>query len=147
MLKSGEKFVNSPAKCEDPIKSALKFARDYKINKFASQLDKFKYANDYSTLKFSHKQLNSSLLFLFRFENNCICFKNNSELVRPVPFTFNRIKYKNLCDIKLKSQDGQVFQAHKCILVARMEYFKLMLSGFWMEVRAHLLTSHSVSSY
>lgn len=49
---------------------------------------------------------------------------------------FNRSEFKNLCDIKLKSQDGSTFLAHKCILAARVEYFKGILGGSWREVNS-----------
>lgn len=69
----------------------------------------------------------------FRYENECI-FAKESVNARPMRLNFNRMKCKQLYDMKVKSQDGQIFNVHKCILVARMEYFRLMLSGYWKEV-------------
>ena len=38
-------------------------------------------------------------------------------------------------DVKLECNDGQIFQCNKCLLVARLEYFRHMfLSGVWLEV-------------
>lgn len=37
-------------------------------------------------------------------------------------------------DVNVKSNDGRVVKAHKCILAARLEYFNNLLSGRWNEV-------------
>lgn len=34
----------------------------------------------------------------------------------------------------VESEDGHMFQCHKCVLVARLEYFHSMLATGWMEV-------------
>ncbi|KAL4233187.1 hypothetical protein ACF0H5_007871 [Mactra antiquata] len=50
---------------------------------------------------------------------------------------FDRNKLKDskweLYDVSIKSEDGVIFQCHKCILVARLEYFHSMLASGWME--------------
>lgn len=67
--------------------------------------------------------------FMIDPDGDCII---NREVI-PFP-SYDRSKFPFLYDMKLKSKDGNIFQAHKCILVARLEYFKLMLSGNWIEV-------------
>lgn len=37
-------------------------------------------------------------------------------------------------DVDIKSNDGKILKAHKCMLAARMEYFSNLLSARWSEV-------------
>jgi hypothetical protein len=39
-----------------------------------------------------------------------------------------------LYDVRIRSEDGKELRAHKCVLVARLDYFHNMLSGRWVEV-------------
>lgn len=39
-----------------------------------------------------------------------------------------------LYDVTVKSEDGVMFHCHRCVLVARLEYFHSMLATGWMEV-------------
>ncbi|ODM97386.1 Inhibitor of Bruton tyrosine kinase [Orchesella cincta] len=43
---------------------------------------------------------------------------------------FNRVE-GDMCDVYLESSDKVLIQAHKCILVARVEYFRSMFSVNW----------------
>jgi len=48
---------------------------------------------------------------------------------------FDRNSFKSLYDVSLESENGSIFQAHKCMLVARTDYFSSMLnSNAWLEV-------------
>jgi len=38
-----------------------------------------------------------------------------------------------LSDVKIEAEDGSLFYCHKCILFARLDYFKGMFSSPWME--------------
>jgi hypothetical protein len=49
------------------------------------------------------------------------------------PF-MRRDDFQNLYDVRIRSEDGQELRAHKCVLVARLDYFRSMLSGSWVEV-------------
>ncbi|XP_013381620.1 inhibitor of Bruton tyrosine kinase-like [Lingula anatina] len=46
---------------------------------------------------------------------------------------FDRKKYPILRDVCIKADDSHTVQAHKCILVARLEYFHSMLASGWVE--------------
>ncbi|CAC5394250.1 unnamed protein product [Mytilus coruscus] len=46
---------------------------------------------------------------------------------------FDRQREKGLYDVCIQSEDGVEFMCHKCILVARLEYFQSMLSCGWVE--------------
>lgn len=47
--------------------------------------------------------------------------------------SYDRCSFSQLCDVNLLSSDGSVFRCHKCILIARLDYFHSMLSTFWAE--------------
>lgn len=47
--------------------------------------------------------------------------------------SFNRNSLTKLYDVNLISSDGSVFHCHKCILIARLDYFHSMLSTAWIE--------------
>lgn len=49
-------------------------------------------------------------------------------------FRLNRQDFLDLYDITIKCENNQELRAHKCILVARLEYFRLMFSHNWSEV-------------
>ena len=41
--------------------------------------------------------------------------------------------------MSIQSEDGEMFHCHKCVLVARLEYFHSMLASGWMEVKRFVL--------
>ncbi|XP_071480582.1 inhibitor of Bruton tyrosine kinase-like [Diadema antillarum] len=49
------------------------------------------------------------------------------------PLCFERSAFPHLCDVVLRSEEGALFPCHKCILVARLDYFQSMLGCGWME--------------
>ncbi|XP_070564360.1 inhibitor of Bruton tyrosine kinase-like [Ptychodera flava] len=54
--------------------------------------------------------------------------KKSSKIIR-----FDRNKYKSLYDVSIETADGLVIDCHKCVLVARLEYFHSMLGSGWIE--------------
>ncbi|EDW58880.1 inhibitor of Bruton tyrosine kinase [Drosophila virilis] len=44
-----------------------------------------------------------------------------------------RSHHPELYDIRIVCEDGQVLEAHKCVLVARLEYFEMMFMHSWAE--------------
>ena len=44
-----------------------------------------------------------------------------------------------LYDVSIESEDGEMFHCHKCVLVARLEYFHSMLASGWMEVNSFFI--------
>ncbi|XP_041107151.1 inhibitor of Bruton tyrosine kinase isoform X2 [Polyodon spathula] len=46
---------------------------------------------------------------------------------------FNRKKSSYMSDVTLRSEDGKDFPCHKCVLCARLEYFRSMLGSCWIE--------------
>lgn len=49
------------------------------------------------------------------------------------PLRFDRSKLSDLYDITIQSEDGTEVCCHRCVLVARLEYFHSMLSSGWVE--------------
>ncbi|XP_036999672.2 inhibitor of Bruton tyrosine kinase [Artibeus jamaicensis] len=79
--------------------------------------------------KFGFSTLSSRLEGV-RFENekiNVIAKKTGN---KP---KLNQEKCSFLCDVTMKSVDGKEFPCHKCVLCARLEYFRSMLSSSWIE--------------
>ena len=56
----------------------------------------------------------------------------------------------SLYDVCIKGEDGVSVQCHKCVLVARLEYFRSMLGSGWVEVSVtntnHFLCLYKVKS-
>ncbi|XP_030377175.1 inhibitor of Bruton tyrosine kinase isoform X2 [Scaptodrosophila lebanonensis] len=56
---------------------------------------------------------------------------------RPFPrIRFNRLRrtdFPELYDLRIKCEGGDILEAHKCILVARLEYFEMMFMHSWAE--------------
>ncbi|XP_078373752.1 inhibitor of Bruton tyrosine kinase-like isoform X1 [Oculina patagonica] len=46
---------------------------------------------------------------------------------------FSRLNCPELYDVVIVSEDGTELKCHKCILVARLEYFRSMLASGWLE--------------
>ncbi|KAH8253689.1 hypothetical protein KR032_006546 [Drosophila birchii] len=45
----------------------------------------------------------------------------------------HRSDFPELYDVKIVCEDGKVLEAHKCMLVARLEYFEMMFMHMWAE--------------
>ncbi|XP_058422699.1 inhibitor of Bruton tyrosine kinase isoform X8 [Diceros bicornis minor] len=65
-----------------------------------------------------------------RFENEKINIIDKKSGNKP---KLNQKKCSFLCDVTMKSVDGKEFPCHKCVLCARLEYFRSMLSSSWIE--------------
>ncbi|KAG7158760.1 Inhibitor of Bruton tyrosine kinase-like [Homarus americanus] len=50
--------------------------------------------------------------------------------------TYSREKHQELWDVMIRSKNGEVLGAHKCILAAKLEYFHCMFGASWMETTA-----------
>ncbi|XP_058422692.1 inhibitor of Bruton tyrosine kinase isoform X1 [Diceros bicornis minor] len=79
--------------------------------------------------KFGFSNL-SSRLDGVRFENEKINIIDKKSGNKP---KLNQKKCSFLCDVTMKSVDGKEFPCHKCVLCARLEYFRSMLSSSWIE--------------
>ncbi|CAH1798653.1 unnamed protein product [Owenia fusiformis] len=51
----------------------------------------------------------------------------------PPSLRLDRTKLRSLYDVEIKSEDGLTIKCHKCVLVARLEYFHSMLATGWVE--------------
>lgn len=73
------------------------------------------------------------LLENFSFHGDIIKRKNDKPLLRQVP-KFDRNSYQEYYDVRIKTKNGKELMAHKCVLVARMEYFGNLFSVRWAQV-------------
>jgi hypothetical protein len=48
-------------------------------------------------------------------------------------FCFSRLTYRELYDCQIDCNNEQIIKCHKCILVARSEFFRNMFLGSWLE--------------
>lgn len=86
--------------------------------------------------------MNSRLYLLSSFYDPNLNFFNSRGSSKKQSFQLSRHDCPQLHDITLKCADNRELKAHKCILVARMEYFQLMFRNNWSEVKCtglHLL--------
>ncbi|KAF4025064.1 hypothetical protein G4228_017062 [Cervus hanglu yarkandensis] len=91
---------------DDPVKMLQNVAKKFGLSNLSSRLDGVRYENE---------------------EISIIAKKTGS---KP---KLNQKKCSFLCDVTMKSVDGKEFPCHKCILCARLEYFRSMLSSSWIE--------------
>lgn len=95
-------------------------AKTLEISSLVSELEKLEMVDGYIQLKYGYHQRDLKLN----------CWSN-----------YCREMYQDLWDVMIQSKSGDVLGAHKCILAARLEYFKCMFSASWMEA----LSSRSLS--
>lgn len=65
----------------------------------------------------------------------------------PKKCSFPRLKrtcYPNLYDVTIQCDNNQQFQAHKCVLVTKLEYFSLMFNHAWSEKHCINLSTISI---
>ncbi|XP_014665632.1 PREDICTED: inhibitor of Bruton tyrosine kinase-like [Priapulus caudatus] len=59
--------------------------------------------------------------------------QSTGKMVHCKDFTFSRNQFPELHDVTLQAQDDSTISCHKCVLVARLEYFHSMLTSGWIE--------------
>nr|XP_005596865.2 inhibitor of Bruton tyrosine kinase isoform X3 [Equus caballus] len=91
---------------DDPVKMLQNIAKKFGFSNLSSRLDGVRFENE---------------------EINVIA-KNTGNKQK-----LNQKKCSFLCDVTMKSVDGKEFPCHKCVLCARLEYFRSMLSSSWIE--------------
>lgn len=84
---------------------------------------------------------------MFRHLPPFICKKKSS--LQPVIFSTSVYIYHSLYmylvpraslyDVAIEGEDGHVVHCHKCIAVARLEYFHSMMARGWIEVKTCML--------
>jgi BTB/POZ domain len=57
-----------------------------------------------------------------------------TERITPTDLSFERASGSEFCDVRIRSEDGKEFDAHRVVLSARLEYFRAMFSCGWIEV-------------
>ena len=69
-----------------------------------------------------------------RYEDGHIKLKQDCQLSHLKTPILRRQDHQYLYDVRIRSEEGKELQAHKCVLVARLEYFHSMFCGSWVEV-------------
>ncbi|XP_033126307.1 inhibitor of Bruton tyrosine kinase-like isoform X2 [Anneissia japonica] len=87
-----------------PVKLLQNAAKQFKVSQLVQRLDGVKVQNGQLHFKKSGKKL-----------------------------SYNRNRCSYLSDVILEAEGGTTFRCHKCILVARLEYFNSMLASDWIE--------------
>ena len=75
-----------------------------------------------------------TIMFDFRYEDGHIKLKQDCQFSHLKIPMLKREEHQHLYDTRIRSEEGKELRAHKCVLVARLEYFHSMLSGSWFEV-------------
>ncbi|KAK3098977.1 hypothetical protein FSP39_024899 [Pinctada imbricata] len=91
----------------NPVEMLKEAARKFGIKSLARKLDTVKFVN--GRVEATNKVMQKTVL------------------------KFDRYKFKDLHDVSIASTDNVIIQCHKCVLVARLEYFHSMLASGWME--------------
>lgn len=73
----------------------------------------------------------------FYIDEGAVCLKSNVPRCAS-SLSLDRCKLRELYNIKLECSDGAVLGAHKCVLVARVEFFRSMLFSRWAETESSL---------
>lgn len=88
--------------------------------------------------RFGVKQLVKKLDSV-RLRDGYVQLVSGKSIARSQP-RFDHSKHAKLCDVIIKSSvDNSTMAAHKCILVARLEYFHSMLASGWIEVSVDII--------
>ncbi|XP_056421935.1 inhibitor of Bruton tyrosine kinase isoform X2 [Hyla sarda] len=102
-LSKKSKYVNEES---SPVKMLQNLAKKFGMSNLCSRLDGVRY------------------------ENGAVNVVHNKSGNGP-GFTLKKCSY--LCDVTIRSEDGKELDCHKCVLCARLEYFRIMLSSTWIE--------------
>uniref|UniRef100_A0A1B6DWT5 BTB domain-containing protein n=1 Tax=Clastoptera arizonana TaxID=38151 RepID=A0A1B6DWT5_9HEMI len=94
---------------QDILKEAFEFAKKYKLDGLVKRLQSVRY------------------------EEGKILLKDGCMLLESSPPQMERKLFPEYYDVKMASNDGAIFKAHKCVMAARLEYFHSMLAGNWIE--------------
>lgn len=101
--------ANSRGKAKDPVRMLQECAKKYGVVSLQKLLDDYYYIDG--------------------------CVKCKAERHnRPKIIKFDRMCYPEFYDVKIKTKNGKEITAHKCVLVARLEYFSNLFSVRWAEV-------------
>ena len=74
---------------------------------------------------------NEPIIIQVKLVNNRVV---TTERITPTALSFDRASGREFYDVRIRSEDGKVFDAHRVVLSARLEYFRAMFSCGWIEV-------------
>lgn len=103
-----------------------------KVNSRNKNLNPLGFLKDAAKI-FSLADLIEKLDCLF-YDNGYICKNKNRKMDASKWPTFQRNNFANISDVSFKTEDGKIVKGHKCVLVARSEYFNCLINKGWLEV-------------
>lgn len=141
------KYVYTAKLKSDHIRNSLKTAKINSENSFIKFLadfkelavDKFGFTElksvfDQNVYTRNLKELNINLKSIEeRYEIMADFIIKLANSIQNKTLRFKRLSYQELWDFQIECNNNQFIKCHKCILIARSEYFKNMMMGFWME--------------
>lgn len=86
----------------NPINMLIEAAKQFSITNLVTKLSVLKYANGAIEIVSS----------------------KGTDCYKPSPLKFSRKSFPEFYDVKITSEDGIEFSAHRCVLAARLEYFR-----------------------
>ena len=129
--KSALSIYNNTNQSSKKKKEKILNIKDENMPKSKKSMDPIKIMNKYAK-KFGVKDFDN-----FNGSFNEICYTTYIDNSKDLKFF--RSKFNDLSDITIVCENGGKIDAHKIVLVARLEYFRAMLGSSWLE------TSGSVS--
>lgn len=122
VLNSANESINNTKPIKDPIRMLQEASKTFELDDL-------------------HKFLKKAYIC-----DNCIATKNNyCSSIRP--FKFDRHNFPELCNVTLRTMDNKIVKVHKCILVAKMEYFNNLFSMRWKEVSRTFFKTSIIAIY
>jgi hypothetical protein len=119
----------------------LKFNNIQNVNQMNKYLQQFKELADKFHLVDLKKQLIDELLKKLKqneITKNETQFRqfietNVNVLSARLKVNYKRLKFENLYDCEIKCNNDEIIKCHKCVLIARSDYFSNMFEGYWIE--------------
>jgi hypothetical protein len=84
-------------------------------------------------IKDSNERLDTISDFLFKLINQPCASKSETFPSKRKSLKYNRSSYAEFYDCEIVCNNEQSIRCHKCVLIARSDYFRNMLMGSWVE--------------
>ena len=115
----------------------VKFMNEFRelvIDKFGlvdlkTSLESSNYLKNLKSLSLNSNE--NRLELMVDFVGRTVCSNLKRKLLR-----FSRLAYKELYDCQIECNKEQVISCHKCVLIARSEFFRNMFLGSWIESKS-----------
>nr|XP_045601893.1 inhibitor of Bruton tyrosine kinase-like isoform X1 [Procambarus clarkii] len=113
--KKGGKLSRVKTAGTQPVRAALAVAKKLEVTSLERELDKIRILDGYIEAE----------------SGGC-----QKDMKSWEEYKYSREKHQELWDVMIRSKTGDILGAHKCILAARLEYFRCMFGASWIEATA-----------